>query len=34
MKHHVEFKGFGPNDIFEPKDGVRELIERLLAPKP
>jgi ribosome-associated translation inhibitor RaiA len=31
MKHQVEFKGFGPNDSFEPKNGVRELIEKLLA---
>jgi RNA polymerase sigma factor (sigma-70 family) len=31
MKHHVEFKGFGPSDSSEPKGGVRELIERLLA---
>ena len=31
MKHYVEFKGFGPNDSFEPKDGVRELIDKLLA---
>jgi RNA polymerase sigma factor (sigma-70 family) len=31
MKHQVEFKGLGPSESFEPKEGIRELIEKLLA---
>lgn len=31
MKHDVEFKGFGSNQSFEPKEGIRNLIENLLT---
>lgn len=31
MKHNIEFRNFGPDKTLEPKDGIRKLIEDLLA---